>query len=129
MAGPLTVEVVSATGIAWEGKAISVIARTTEGDIGRVEEHVSHSTSDVTRGERADQITISHPGTSEDVAASEVLRGAKAAHCPESGLRREQPALRSTFGRSEQRTTRAIYLLGNLPEPACDRTKAGIIEE
>ena len=39
MAGPLTVEVVSATGIAWEGEAISVIARTTEGDIGILADH------------------------------------------------------------------------------------------
>lgn len=39
MAGPLTVEVVSATGIAWEGKALSVIARTTEGDIGIMADH------------------------------------------------------------------------------------------
>ena len=39
MADPLTVEVVSATGIAWEGEAISVIARTTEGDIGILADH------------------------------------------------------------------------------------------
>lgn len=39
MAGPLTVEVVSATGVAWEGQAISVIARTTEGDIGIMADH------------------------------------------------------------------------------------------
>ena len=35
----LRVEVVSATGIAWEGDALSVIARTTEGDIGILPNH------------------------------------------------------------------------------------------
>ena len=39
MAGTLRVEVVSATGIAWEGDALSVIARTTEGDIGILPNH------------------------------------------------------------------------------------------
>lgn len=39
MADPLTVEVVSPTGIAWEGEALSVIARTTEGDIGILPGH------------------------------------------------------------------------------------------
>ncbi len=39
MAGTLQVEVVSATGIAWEGEALSVIARTTEGDIGILPNH------------------------------------------------------------------------------------------
>lgn len=39
MAGVIRVEVVSATGIAWEGDALSVIARTTEGDIGILPNH------------------------------------------------------------------------------------------
>lgn len=39
MAGTIQVEVVSATGIAWEGEALSVIARTTEGDIGILPNH------------------------------------------------------------------------------------------
>src|SRR5690242_6806653 len=39
MAGTIRVEVVSATGIAWEGDALSVIARTTEGDIGILPNH------------------------------------------------------------------------------------------
>ena len=39
MADTIRVEVVSATGIAWEGDALSVIARTTEGDIGILPHH------------------------------------------------------------------------------------------
>lgn len=39
MAGVLRVEVVSATGIVWEGEALSVIARTTEGDLGILPNH------------------------------------------------------------------------------------------
>jgi len=39
MAGTIRVEVVSATGIVWEGDALSVIARTTEGDIGILPNH------------------------------------------------------------------------------------------
>lgn len=39
MAGVLRVEVVSATGIVWEGDALSVIARTTEGDLGILPNH------------------------------------------------------------------------------------------
>ena len=39
MADTIQVEVVSATGIAWEGEALSVIARTTEGDIGILPNH------------------------------------------------------------------------------------------
>lgn len=39
MAGTIQVEVVSATGIAWEGEALSVVARTTEGDIGILPDH------------------------------------------------------------------------------------------
>ncbi len=39
MAAVLRVEVVSATGIVWEGEALSVIARTTEGDIGILPNH------------------------------------------------------------------------------------------
>jgi F-type H+-transporting ATPase subunit epsilon len=35
----LRVEVVAAEGIAWEGEALSVIARTTEGDIGVLPNH------------------------------------------------------------------------------------------
>jgi len=35
----LRVEVVAAEGIAWEGDALSVIARTTEGDIGVLPNH------------------------------------------------------------------------------------------
>lgn len=36
---PLRAEVVSAEGLVWEGEAISVIARTTEGDIGVMARH------------------------------------------------------------------------------------------
>ncbi|MFP5415273.1 MAG: F0F1 ATP synthase subunit epsilon [Actinomycetes bacterium] len=36
---PLRVEVVSADGLIWEGDALSVIARTTEGDIGILPHH------------------------------------------------------------------------------------------
>lgn len=36
---PLRVEVVSAEGLIWEGDAVSVIARTTEGDIGIMANH------------------------------------------------------------------------------------------
>lgn len=36
---PLRVEVVSADGLIWEGDALSVIARTTEGDIGIMANH------------------------------------------------------------------------------------------
>ncbi len=36
---PLRVEVVSATGLVWEGDAVSVVARTTEGDIGIMSHH------------------------------------------------------------------------------------------
>lgn len=39
MADTIRVEVVSATGIAWEGDALSVVARTTEGDIGVLPNH------------------------------------------------------------------------------------------
>ncbi|MDQ7992891.1 MAG: F0F1 ATP synthase subunit epsilon [Propionicimonas sp.] len=39
MSDTIRVEVVSATGIAWEGEALSVIARTTEGDIGILPNH------------------------------------------------------------------------------------------
>lgn len=39
MVDTIRVEVVSATGIAWEGDALSVIARTTEGDIGILPNH------------------------------------------------------------------------------------------
>ncbi|MEA4943159.1 MAG: F0F1 ATP synthase subunit epsilon [Propionicimonas sp.] len=39
MADTIRVEVVSATGIAWEGEALSVLARTTEGDIGILANH------------------------------------------------------------------------------------------
>ena len=39
MADSIRVEVVSADGIAWEGEALSVIARTTEGDIGILPHH------------------------------------------------------------------------------------------
>lgn len=39
MADVLRVEVVSANGIAWEGEALSVIARTTEGDLGILPNH------------------------------------------------------------------------------------------
>ncbi len=37
--GPLRVEVVSADGLIWEGDAVSVIARTTGGDIGIMANH------------------------------------------------------------------------------------------
>lgn len=39
MAAVLRVEVVSATGIVWEGDALSVVARTTEGDLGILANH------------------------------------------------------------------------------------------
>lgn len=39
MAAVLRVEVVAADGIAWEGEALSVIARTTEGDLGILPNH------------------------------------------------------------------------------------------
>jgi F-type H+-transporting ATPase subunit epsilon len=39
MADPLQVEVVSPDGVIWSGKAVSVIARTTEGDIGILANH------------------------------------------------------------------------------------------
>ena len=39
MAGVLRVEVVAANGIAWEGDALSVVARTTEGDLGVLPNH------------------------------------------------------------------------------------------
>ena len=39
MADVLRVEVVSADGITWEGEALSVIARTTEGDLGVLPGH------------------------------------------------------------------------------------------
>ena len=39
MADSIRVEVVSADGIVWEGEALSVIARTTEGDIGILPHH------------------------------------------------------------------------------------------
>ncbi len=39
MADVLRVEVVSADGITWEGEALSVIARTTEGDLGVLPNH------------------------------------------------------------------------------------------
>ena len=39
MAGVLRVEVVAASGIAWEGDALSIIARTTEGDLGILPNH------------------------------------------------------------------------------------------
>ncbi len=39
MVDSIRVEVVSASGIAWEGEALSVIARTTEGDIGILPHH------------------------------------------------------------------------------------------
>lgn len=39
MAAVLRVEVVSANGITWEGDALSVIARTTEGDLGILPNH------------------------------------------------------------------------------------------
>lgn len=39
MSATIRVEVVSATGIAWEGDALSVVARTTEGDIGILPNH------------------------------------------------------------------------------------------
>ncbi|MDR1790408.1 MAG: F0F1 ATP synthase subunit epsilon [Propionibacteriaceae bacterium] len=39
MADPLTVEVVAADHVVWEGEANSVIARTTEGDIGILSRH------------------------------------------------------------------------------------------
>lgn len=39
MADVLRVEVVSADGITWEGDALSVIARTTEGDLGVLPNH------------------------------------------------------------------------------------------
>ena len=39
MADPISVEVVCANGCVWEGEALSVIARTTEGDIGVMPGH------------------------------------------------------------------------------------------
>lgn len=39
MAASIRVEVVSAEGVAWEGEALSVVARTTEGDIGILPNH------------------------------------------------------------------------------------------
>lgn len=39
MAGVLRIEVVAADGIAWEGDGLSVIARTTEGDLGILPNH------------------------------------------------------------------------------------------
>jgi F-type H+-transporting ATPase subunit epsilon len=39
MADTIRVEVMSATGVAWEGEALSVIARTTEGDVGILPHH------------------------------------------------------------------------------------------
>ncbi|MCL1838010.1 MAG: F0F1 ATP synthase subunit epsilon [Propionibacteriaceae bacterium] len=39
MAGTVRVEVVAAEGLAWEGDALSVIARTTEGDVGILPHH------------------------------------------------------------------------------------------
>lgn len=39
MAPPLDVAVVAADGMVWEGQAVSVIARTTEGDIGILANH------------------------------------------------------------------------------------------
>ena len=39
MADPLQVEVVSADRLVWEGKAVNVIVRTTEGDIGILPRH------------------------------------------------------------------------------------------
>lgn len=39
MADTIRVEVMSATGVAWEGEALSVIARTTEGDVGILPGH------------------------------------------------------------------------------------------
>lgn len=39
MAGVLRVEVVAASGMAWEGDALSVVARTTEGDLGVLPNH------------------------------------------------------------------------------------------
>ncbi len=39
MAEPLQVEVVSADRMVWEGKAVNVITRTTEGDIGILPDH------------------------------------------------------------------------------------------
>lgn len=39
MPGPLQVEVMAADGKVWEGQAINVIARTTEGDIGILADH------------------------------------------------------------------------------------------
>jgi F-type H+-transporting ATPase subunit epsilon len=40
MAETIRVEVVAAEGIAWEGDALSIIARTTEGDVGIMHDHV-----------------------------------------------------------------------------------------
>lgn len=39
MAATIRVEVMSATGVAWEGDALSVVARTTEGDVGILPGH------------------------------------------------------------------------------------------
>lgn len=39
MAKTIRVEVMAATGVAWEGDALSVVARTTEGDIGIRPDH------------------------------------------------------------------------------------------
>ena len=39
MADPIRVEVVCATGLVWEGDALSVIARTAEGDVGVLSGH------------------------------------------------------------------------------------------
>ena len=39
MSEPIRVEVVSATGLVWEGDALSIIARTTEGDVGIMPGH------------------------------------------------------------------------------------------
>lgn len=39
MAAPLQVEVVAPDGMVWEGEAVSVIVRTTEGDIGILADH------------------------------------------------------------------------------------------
>ena len=64
MTDVLRVEVVSADGITWEGEALSVIARTTEGDIGVLARHepmiapLIPSTSEITTPDGRREIVV-----------------------------------------------------------------------